>query len=159
MVGGLTRRILPYLNNLDLLCQHEQPSGQYGMKTVYTAVADPGDVHGGPAPLLSQGLDERSPPPLSPYLKVCIHHCSAPESSTETYPICSDFKINATQLRSVTEPAPKSLCEGKPYEALSDMVFVPVPTLSPGLFPQKMGEKPWGRGCASAKAIPYCVYT
>ena len=58
------------------------------MKTVYTAVADPGQGPRGPSPLLSQGLDERRlPPPPQPsllYLRVCIRHCSAPESGTET---------------------------------------------------------------------------
>ena len=40
----------------------------HGMKTVYTAVADPGEGPGGLPPLLSQGLDERPslppPPPI-----------------------------------------------------------------------------------------------
>ena len=69
----------------------------------------------GPAPLLSQGLDERHPPPLPPF-----------PLSEGLYPPLLCAKINATQLGSVTEPAPKSLCEEKPYEALSDMFFVPV---------------------------------
>ena len=70
----------------------------------------------GPAPLLSQGLDERPPPPFP--------------LSEGLYPPLLCAKINATQLGSVTEPAPKSLCEEKPYEALSDMFFVPVQKLS-----------------------------
>ena len=35
----------------------------HGMKTVYTAVADPGEGLGDLPPLSSQDLDERPPPP------------------------------------------------------------------------------------------------
>ena len=58
------------------------------MKTVYTAVADPGERPGGPAPsYLRVWMIDPSP---SPHLKLCIRHCTVPENRTETYPICGD---------------------------------------------------------------------
>ena len=119
----------------------------HGMKTVYTAVADQGSGPGPrpslisrsgrtapppppppPPPLFPRGPVGPPPPPPPLYLKVFIRHCSCAREWNRNISDMwrSTFKINATQLGSVTEPAPKSLCEENPYEASSDMVFVPV---------------------------------
>ena len=113
---------------------NSHPVSIHGMKTVYTAVADPGQGPGGLPPSylrVSMNAASPAPPPLPPlpeglYLPLL---CARKWHRNLSDMWRSTFKINATQLGSVTEPAPKSLCEEKPYEALSDMVFVPVQKL------------------------------
>ena len=109
---------------------NSHPVSIHGMKTVYTAVADPGEGHGRPPPSHLR-VWMNAPPPLPLSEGPCPPLLCAREWHRNLSDMWrSTFKINATQLRSVTEPAPKSLCEEKPYEASSDMVFVPVQKLS-----------------------------
>ena len=98
---------------------NSHPVSIRGMKTVLIHCSGrPGEWPGAP-PLSYLRVWMNGPPPPPP-----------PPLSEGLYPPLLCAKINATQLGSVTEPAPKSLCEEKPYEALSDMFFVPVQKLS-----------------------------
>ena len=117
--------------NIDRIVYHvdmnSHPVSIRGMKTVYTAVADQGSGPGSRPSLISVWMN--AAPPLSeglypPLLYAREWHRNISDMWRST------FKINATQLGSVTEPGPKLLCEEKPYEALSDMVFEPVQKLS-----------------------------
>ena len=118
---------------------NSHPVSIHGMKTVYTAVADPGEGHGRPPPSHLR-VWMNAPPPPSPYLKVRVRHCSAPESGTETYPICGDplsrstrrsfaplqnLRRNLCVKRSLTKPHPIWFsCQCKSYPVLCIDVVV-----------------------------------
>ena len=122
---------------------NSHPVSIHGMKTVYTAVADPGQGPGGLPPSylrVSMNAASPAPPPSLLYLRVCICHCSAPESGTETYLICGDplsrstrrslaplqnLRRNHCVKRSLMKPYPIWFsCQCKSYPVLGINVVV-----------------------------------
>ena len=118
MVGGLTRRILPYLSGVphlhvnrpldyfswyisdSLSCRHEQPCGQHPWyENCLHCSGRPGEWPGAP-PLSYLRVSMNAVPPPPSIWRSLSATAPAPESGTETYPICGDPLSRSTRRSS-----------------------------------------------------------